>query len=252
MRAQSPPGAYHESMAGPFLVDFGNPIALFPLVGVVLYPHTVRDLHIFEPRYRQMIEHAVTPVLDGDLGQSLPIAMSVLEKGVVSADSLGMPPLRRYACIGRLLKDHKLPDGRHFIRLHGVCRAEIRHVEEPEGDRLYRQAYLKPITQEHAAIPKNCRGRLHDLLSGDRLARMRLAEEVRGYVEKDDISLETVVEIASFVLVQDESIRYRLLAEREAARRALILFEELERLDQLVELCDLQQWKDWPKGLSWN
>ncbi len=239
-------------MAGPFLVDFGKPIALFPLVGVVLYPHTVRDLHIFEPRYRQMIEHAVTPVLDGDLGQSLPIAMSVLEKGVVSADSLGMPPLRRYACIGRLLKDHKLPDGRHFIRLHGVCRAEIRHVEEPEGDRLYRQAFLKPITQEHAAIPKNCRGRLHDLLSGDRLARMRLAEEVRGYVEKDDISLETVVEIASFVLVQDESIRYRLLAEREAARRALILFEELERLDQLVELCDLQQWKDWPKGLSWN
>ena len=62
----------------------------------------------------------------------------------------------------------------------------------------------------------------------------------------------TVVEIASFVLVQDESIRYRLLAERDPSRRALILFGELERLDQLVELCDLQKWKDWPKGLSWN
>jgi Lon protease-like protein len=239
-------------MTGSFLVDFGNPIALFPLVGVVLYPHTVRDLHIFEPRYRQMIEHAVSPAIDGDLGQSLPIAMSVLEKGVVSCDSLGMPPLRRVACIGRLLKDHKLPDGRHFIRLHGVCRAEIRHVEEPEGDRLYRRAFLKPINQAATNIPKSCRGRLHDLLSGDRLVRMRLAEEVRGYVEKDDISLETVVEIASFVLVQDESIRYRLLAERDPSRRALILFGELERLDQLVELCDLQQWKDWPKGLSWN
>lgn len=239
-------------MSGSFLVDFGNPIALFPLVGVVLYPHTVRDLHIFEPRYRQMIEHAVSPAIDGDLGQSLPIAMSVLEKGVVSCDSLGMPPLRRVACIGRLLKDHKLPDGRHFIRLHGICRAEIRHVEEPEGERLYRRAFLKPINQAATNIPKSCRGRLHDLLSGDRLVRMRLAEEVRGYVEKDDISLETVVEIASFVLVQDESIRYRLLAERDPSRRALILFGELERLDQLVELCDLQQWKDWPKGLSWN
>ena len=239
-------------MSGSFLIDFGNPIALFPLVGVVLYPHTVRDLHIFEPRYRQMIEHAVSPAIDGDLGQSLPIAMSVLEKGVVSCDSLGMPPLRRVACIGRLLKDHKLPDGRHFIRLHGVCRAEIRHVEEPEGDRLYRRAFLKPINQAATNIPKRCRERLHDLLSGERLVRMRLADEVRGYVEKDDISLETVVEIASFVLVQDESIRYRLLAERDPSRRALILFGELERLDQLVELCDLQQWKDWPKGLSWN
>lgn len=239
-------------MSGSFLVDFGNPIALFPLVGVVLYPHTVRDLHIFEPRYRQMIEHAVAPVTQGDLAQSRPIAMSVLEKGVVSSDSLGMPPLRRVACVGRLLKDHKLPDGRHFIRLHGVCRAEIRHVEEPEGDRLYRRAFLKPISQPVTCIPKSCRSRLHDLLTGERLVRMRLADEVRGYVEKDDISLETVVEIASFVLVQDESIRYRLLAEREPSRRALILFEELERLDQLVEQCDLQHWKDWPKGLSWN
>ena len=184
-------------MSGSFLIDFGNPIALFPLVGVVLYPHTVRDLHIFEPRYRQMIEHAVSPAIDGDLGQSLPIAMSVLEKGVVSCDSLGMPPLRRVACIGRLLKDHKLPDGRHFIRLHGVCRAEIRHVEEPQGDRLYRRAFLKPINQAATNIPKSCRGRLHDLLSSERLVRMRLADEVRGYVEKDDISLETVVEIAS-------------------------------------------------------
>ena len=239
-------------MAGSFLVDFGNPIPLFPLVGVVLYPHTVRDLHIFEPRYRQMIEEAVAPVTQGDLGQSLPIAMSVLEKGVVSKDSLGMPPLRRYACIGRLLKDHKLPDGRHFIRLHGVCRAEIRHVEEPEGERLYRQAYLKPVNHAAAVMPTSCRGRLHDLLTGDRLARMRLAEEVRTYVEKDDISVETLVEIASFVLVQDESIRYRLLAERDPSRRALILFGELERLDQLVGMCDLQQWQDWPKGLSWN
>ncbi|MBB48542.1 MAG: hypothetical protein CMJ33_08370 [Phycisphaerae bacterium] len=239
-------------MSSSFLVDFGNPIALFPLVGVVLYPHTVRDLHIFEPRYRQMIEHAVAPVTQGDLTRSLPIAMAVLEKGVVSSDSLGMPPLRRVSCVGRLLKDHKLPDGRHFIRLHGVCRAEIRHVEEPEGDRLFRRAYLKPVSQPVTCIPKSCRSRLHDLLTGERLARMRLADEVRGYVEKDDISLETVVEIASFVLVQDESIRYRLLAERDPSRRALILFEELERLDQLVELCDLQQWKDWPKGLSWN
>ena len=239
-------------MSGSFMVDFGNPIALFPLAGVVLYPHTVRDLHIFEPRYRQMIEHAVSPVTQGDLTQSLPIAMAVLEKGVVSSDSLGIPPLRRIACVGRLLKDHKLPDGRHFIRVHGVCRAEIRHVEEPEGDRLFRRAYLKPVGQCITSIPDGCRSRLHDLLTGERLVRMRLADEVRGYLEKDDISLETVVEIASFVLVQDESIRYRLRAERDPSSRALILFEELERLDQLVELCDLQQWKDWPKGLSWN
>ena len=82
------------------------------------------------------------------------------------------------ACVGRLLKDHKLPDGRHFIRLHGVCRAEIRHVEEPEGDRLFRRAYLKPVSQPVTGIPKSCRSRLHDLLTGERLVRMRLARVV--------------------------------------------------------------------------
>ena len=41
------------------LRDFGNRSRLFPLPGVVLFPHAVLPLHIFEARYRQMTEDAL-------------------------------------------------------------------------------------------------------------------------------------------------------------------------------------------------
>ena len=168
---------------------------------------------------------------------------------MVSSDSLGILPLRRIACVGRLLKDHKLPDGRHFIRVHGVCRAEMSR-REPEGDRLF-QSLSKPVGQCITSIPDGCRSRLHDLLTGERLVRMRLADEVRGYLEKDDISLETVVEIASFVLVQDESIRYRLLAER-ILQQGFDPLRGTRASDQLVELCDLQTVEGLAQGAQLN
>ena len=41
------------------LRDFANVCRLFPLPKVVLFPHAVLPLHIFEPRYRQMTEDAL-------------------------------------------------------------------------------------------------------------------------------------------------------------------------------------------------
>ena len=41
------------------LTDFSNRCRLFPLPNLVLFPHAVLPLHIFEPRYRQMTEDAL-------------------------------------------------------------------------------------------------------------------------------------------------------------------------------------------------
>ena len=54
-------------------VNFNKPIPLFPLDSVVLLPQQVMPLHIFEPRYRQMVDEALDSV-----GQ---IAMAVIDKG---------------------------------------------------------------------------------------------------------------------------------------------------------------------------
>ena len=44
------------------MVDFNRPIPLFPLSCVSLLPHAVQGLHIFEPRYRQMVEDVLRKV----------------------------------------------------------------------------------------------------------------------------------------------------------------------------------------------
>ena len=240
-------------MTASFLVDFDQPIPLFPLIGVVLFPQTVQPLHVFEPRYRQMIEDCIARSVDGDLSKSGPIALAVLEKGVVGTDSIGSPPLKPIACIGRILKNHLLPDGRRNILVHGICRAAIREIDEPNDDRLYRVGTLRPIESPLSDAPSPVvRHAIKRLLNGDQLTRMHAAEAVRDWVDQEEVPIETLIEMASFVLVKDEQLRYRLLQEPDPSQRARIVYGELHRIDRLVARCDLQGWRDWPKGLSWN
>ena len=95
-------------------VNFGRPVPVFPLDGVVLLPQQVLPLHIFEERYVQMVSR----VLDGS-GQ---IALAVFEGDDWKKDYDGVPPIRPYVCLGQIaqpllgLTDHPLPEGHHLLR----------------------------------------------------------------------------------------------------------------------------------------
>lgn len=41
-------------------VAIPDEVPIMPLPGVLLFPHVLLPLHIFEPRYREMLEHALT------------------------------------------------------------------------------------------------------------------------------------------------------------------------------------------------
>src|SRR5436190_23857895 len=95
-------------------VNFGRPTALFPLDAVTLLPQQLLPLHIFEERYRQMIDHA----LDGS-GQ---IALAILEPALASTasfsgtteqwkkDALGRPAIKPAVCVGQIVQHEKLFD----------------------------------------------------------------------------------------------------------------------------------------------
>src|SRR6185436_16317400 len=83
-------------------------VPLFPLPNVFLYPGCVMPLHIFEPRYRQMIEDQ----LDGP-GQ---IVMGTVPSEH-AADLDGAPPVRPIAGLGEIFRHERLPDGRFLIWL---------------------------------------------------------------------------------------------------------------------------------------
>src|SRR6516164_1935181 len=118
------------------LEDFGTIARLFPLPNVVMFPSIVHGLHIFEPRYRQMTADA--------LASDRLIAMVLLRPGW-EENYHERPAIFSVCCLGRILADKKLDDGRYNLQLRGLCRARIvREIRVPK--QLYRSAEIELLT----------------------------------------------------------------------------------------------------------
>jgi len=229
-------------------VNFGKPMPIFPLQGVVLLPHAVLPLHIFEERYRQMVEDA--------LDASGQIAMAVFDGGDWEGECLGDPPVKPVVCVGQIAQHEKMHDGRYNVLLQGVCRARIVEEEPPEGDRLYRRARLRPmgVEREEGESPElvGVRERLHTLLSEPPLTQLAASEGIRRWLEKDDAPVQAVLELIGISVVGDNDLKYRLLAEPDPGVRAELVERELLELRGLLRRAEAQIDPEAPKGCSWN
>jgi Lon protease-like protein len=227
-------------------VNFGRPIPLFPLPEIVLLPHAVKPLQVFETRYRRMVEDALD-----EAGQ---IAMASFAGEQWKTDYQGLPSLRPAVCVGQIIQHETMPDGNHIILLHGVCRAVIKKVLEPSGECPYRQASLVPLEtfDDEPAPMAGIRTDLRRLLAGPRLKRLRGASKVLEWFDRDDVPTHALLELIAFTLVQDAELKYCLLAEANARRRAHLIRHELSSIDRLVQVAEHQSFRAWPKGMSWN
>lgn len=227
-------------------VNFANAIPLFPLDQVALLPQQVLPLHIFEERYRQMIDHA----LDG-AGQ---IALAKFDGADWKQEYHGNPPLRPAVCIGQIVQHERLPDGRYNVLLQGVCRAKIKEEFPPTPDFQYRRAILEPIglDNEPDDPAEHIRDWLADALTEGPLTRLAAADEMLKLVENQTFPAPVVLEIVSFAMVNDDQARYELLAEGSIERRATFLTHHLKELSDLIDKAVQQRPGDWPKGCSWN
>ncbi|HEU4341427.1 MAG TPA: LON peptidase substrate-binding domain-containing protein [Candidatus Binatia bacterium] len=115
-------------------------LPVFPLTGVLLLPGTTLPLHIFEPRYRNMVEDA----LDGNkiFGMVQPFAPQQDNRPLPGAEKEA-PELYKIGCAGWIENWEKFPDGRFFLQLKGVNR--FRFEEELPLHRGYRR--VKAIYQ---------------------------------------------------------------------------------------------------------
>src|SRR4029079_6084798 len=86
-------------------------IPVFPLPNVVLFPHVCLPLHIFEPRYREMVSDA----LEGDRM----IGMVLLRPGW-EADYDGRPAIHAVGCEGLITHAERTADGRYNLVLRGL------------------------------------------------------------------------------------------------------------------------------------
>ena len=120
-------------------------IPIFPLPNVVLFPNVFLPLHIFEPRYRQMVDDA----LKGDRI----IGMVLLRPGW-EADYEGRPPVYPIGCAGVITHAERLSDGRFNMVLRGM---EKFRVAGEESDRMYRVARVESVDEPPAS---NCQAEM--------------------------------------------------------------------------------------------
>lgn len=128
-------------------------IPIFPLPNLVLFPGLSVPLHIFEPRYREMI---------ADVSETHGMIGMMLLKGEW-AEQGNFPDIFEVGCAGRIGGLVKLPDGRYNLVLEGV--AEFRIVREIR-DRSYRQAEVNwcPVNRDALACDSETMDALRETL----------------------------------------------------------------------------------------
>lgn len=137
--------------------DLDGPLRLFPLPNLVLFPQVVQPLHIFEPRYRQMTADALA-------GDRL-IGMVLLRPGW-EPDYDQRPAVHGVACLGKIIAEQRLDDGRYNLLLRGVARIRILH--EVPHDKLYRAAAVELVQEAPAAGEATAQVLRHRLTEGVR------------------------------------------------------------------------------------
>ena len=116
----------NQTFAGP--AEMPATIPLFPLTGALLLPRRPIQLTVFEPRYLEMLDDALS-------GERL---IGVIQPSSEEETADPAPELYPLGCAGRIVQYAEIGDGRCFLTLMGVAR--FRLTGETPSDYPYRIA----------------------------------------------------------------------------------------------------------------
>jgi len=202
------------------LQNFSGIARLFPLPNLVFCPHAMQPLHIFEPRYRQMTSDA--------LADDRLIAIVLLQPGWENHyDQL--PALHPMACLGRIVADQMLPDGRYNLLLRGLSR--VRLLEEVPGDKMYRSARVE-------LVPDRCDASLEVVMNLRKQLKERILPRFNGGpianqlndLFHSELSIGALCDVLSFALPIPIEWKQMMLEEVKEEVRASMLLEGFDMI----------------------
>jgi len=190
-------------------------LPLFPLPNAVLFPNVFLPLHVFEPRYREMVADAVA--------SDRMIGMVLLRPGW-ERDYEGHPPIFPVGCSGVITHLDRLPDGRYNIVLRGLERFRI---TEENHQRSYRRAVIEPLgtpepSEADRTVIRQKRTKLESMLAS--------STESKGLDSRipSAMSDEDLINALSQYLGLEAIERQALLEQSSLRARAESLVELLE------------------------
>jgi len=199
--------------------QFSGLARVFPSTGLVMFPHVMQALHIFEPRFRAMFEEAIE---DDRL-----VAMGVLAAGW-EGDYEGRPPLRSTACLCRIATHQRTKEGTYNVLLLGVRRIKL--VRELQPKKLFRVVESELLDDIEPDAPVGAAAALQqELLAAFKQAMPRIpnAYEQLDQLLGSQITLGMLTDIVSYTVDLGIDVKMRLLAECDVFLRTRLLLDAL-------------------------
>jgi ATP-dependent Lon protease len=208
-------------------------LPLFPLP-VVLFPGVPLPLHIFEPRYREMLS-------DIRVSNSL-FGLSYFDSSISNHE---LPPTGHVGCVAEVTEVQELPDGRSNVLTMGVIRYRVEeYVENDEAYLVGRVSFFEDKEDDDEALSERTR-EVADTFT--RIARaVRILNDERATLP--DISdtepqrlsflVAAAMEIDAEVkqeLLELQSTGERLCRLRDMLIRAVASYEERARVHELAK-----------------
>ncbi|MCA9208597.1 MAG: LON peptidase substrate-binding domain-containing protein [Planctomycetales bacterium] len=209
-----------------FPEKFAGWVPLFPLPNLVMFPHVIQPLRIFEPRYRQMLEAA--------LESDRLLAMGLLASGWEN-DYDGQPPIHPVVCVGHVMTSMRMEDGQYNIMLQGIRRGLLKGELPPNDERLFRTVEIELIDDYYPPDGTPQRSELHDKLMESFRSALSNAPAVQEQMQ-DLLSLELTLgiltDLVAFTMNIDLELKQQLLSQHNVDRRAMLLIERLHRREE--------------------
>jgi len=187
---------------------------LFPLTQIVLFPHALLPLHVFEPRYRAMLKDCLA-------GHKV-MAMALITDPFHMTEN-GEPPIAKVAGAGVIVEHQALPDGRSTFLLHGQARVRL---EELPLVAPYRRARATVLHEDEVDVAADDRMALHASAAAFS-AEVRRQNPRFSFRIPDHVSAGALADYCAHHLIIDTSTRQTLLEELDARERVRIVTSEL-------------------------
>lgn len=196
------------------------------LPNVAFFPQALLPLHIFEPRYQQMLVDV--------LATNRLFAVAGINQKQATDASPAEPP-HRIASVGIVRACQKNPDGTSNLLIQGLCRVELLEIlaEEP-----YRRVRVRPLASA-ASAPAEETARLRQEI--DRLLSLKqklgatIAPELTDFLRKLD-DTDTFIDLAAFNLGTSASFKQQMLETLDLHARLTLFSRQLRREIDAMQL----------------
>ncbi|MEQ8763522.1 MAG: LON peptidase substrate-binding domain-containing protein [Planctomycetota bacterium] len=202
-------------------------VPLFPLNPVTLFPHLLVPLHIFEPRYFEMVSCA--------LNSHESIAMAHVVDPNAEIDD---PPLRPIVGVGHIERWIQIPGRRYHIVLRGMVRGQI--VEEKPRAHPYREARILRLHDGavllSAKAERELRVQVLDAATAVLARQLCDGEKIlREHIIRPGMDLGMLCDQIAATVSLDPDMRYELLEELDPVARSERLLAHLAHRTQVMK-----------------